>query len=181
MAVSVDAPIDVNGLVADRDKLWAEALEAYQRGEAWWLSDPKAEAMIEALEEQEARYQVDPWEQLIADYLSSRLHQPPQHPAFRVDISTVFRNAIGMEIKAAWDQAAMNRIAKILHRLGWSRKQIYIEVSVQGRTEMKRAWFYVRPPTEEELETDRRTESENGDSCACTVQAFTSGKDSAPD
>lgn len=181
VAVRVDAPIDVNGLVADRDKLWAEALEAYQRGEAWWLSDPKAEAMIEALEEQEARYQVDPWEQLIADYLSSRLHQPPQHPAFRVDISTVFRNAIGMEIKAAWDQAAMNRIAKILHRLGWSRKQIYIEVSVQGRTEMKRAWFYVRPPTEEELETDRRTESENGDSCACTVQAFTSGKDSAPD
>ncbi|MBR1032930.1 virulence-associated E family protein [Bradyrhizobium liaoningense] len=60
VAVSVDAPIDVNGLVADRDKLWAEALEAYQRGEAWWLSDPKAEAMIEALEEQEARYQVDP-------------------------------------------------------------------------------------------------------------------------
>jgi hypothetical protein len=43
-----------------------------------------------------------------------------------------------------------------MQRLCWVRKQVYIEVAVQGKTEMKRRWFYCRPPTKAELELDAR-------------------------
>jgi len=36
----------------------------------------------------------------------------------------------------------MNRVAKILQRLGWVRKQVCVGNAVQGKTEMKRRWFY---------------------------------------
>jgi predicted P-loop ATPase len=144
LAVGVESKIDVAGLRRDRDLLWAEAVEAYDSGETWWFSDPTAEAAIEALAQQEERYQLDPWEQPIADYLNSRLHQPPDHPAYRVDIATIFCKAIDLDRMSAWDQAAMTRIGKIMQRLGWVRKQV------------KRKRVYCRAPTKEELEMDAR-------------------------
>jgi predicted P-loop ATPase len=156
LAVGAEAPIDVEGLSRDRNLLWAEAVEAYNKGEPWWFTDPTTDAAVEASVQQEERYQVDPWEQSIADYLNSRLHQPPDQPAYQIDVETVFRNAIGSDHKSAWDQAAMNRIAKILQRLGWLRKQVYVEVTVQGKAEKQRKWRYCRPPTPEELEQDAR-------------------------
>jgi hypothetical protein len=108
-----------------------------------------------AKEEQEARYQADAWEPLIAHYLDTRLHQPPNSPAYRVVIEHVFKGAIGLD-ESKWDQAAMNRVARSMRRLGWMRKQVTIETAVQGKKETKRVWMYVRPPTEEELVQDAR-------------------------
>ena len=156
LAVGVESKIDVASLRRDRDLLWAEAVEAYKRGEIWWFSDPTAQAAIEAVAEQEERYQLDPWEQPIAEYLNSRLHQPPDRPAYRIDIESVFREAVNFEHKSGWDQAAMNRVAKIMQRLGWVRKQVCVEVDVQGEAEIKRRWLYCRSPTGEELEVDAR-------------------------
>ena len=124
LAVGVEGRIDVDALKRDRDLLWGEAVEAYHKGEPWWFFDPTADAAIEASAQQEERYQLDPWEPPITDYLGSRLHQPPDHPAYRVDIATVFRKAVNLEQMGAWDQAAMNRVAKIMQRLGWVRKQV---------------------------------------------------------
>jgi len=50
----------------------------------------------------------------------------------------------------------MNRVAKIMQRLGWVRKQVCVEVDVQGEAEIKRRWLYCRSPTGEELEVDAR-------------------------
>ena len=155
LAVGVESKIDVAGLKRDRDLLWAEAVEAYNSGETWWFSDPTGDAAIEASVQQEERYQLDPWEQPIADYLSSRLHQPPDYPAYRVDIGTVLHQAIKLDLNT-WDQAAMNRVAKIMLRLGWVRKQIYVETAVQGKAGKTRKWLYCRAPTQEELEMDAR-------------------------
>ena len=154
LAVGMESKIDVEGLRRDRDLLWGETVEAYKKGEVWWFSDSTSDAAIEASAQQEERYQLDPWEQPVADYLGSRLHQPPDRPAYRVDNATVFRQAVMLDHMSAWDQAAMNRVARIMQRLGWVRKQIYVETSVQGKVETKRRWFYCRPPTQEELELD---------------------------
>jgi hypothetical protein len=57
---------------------------------------------------------------------------------------------------SAWNQPAMNRVARILQRLGWVRKQVCVEEAVQGKVEVKRRWFYCRAPTPDELEMNAR-------------------------
>jgi predicted P-loop ATPase len=150
--------IDVEGLQSDRDMLWAEARVLYEAGVPWWFTEETKSGIAAAAlakEEQEARYQADAWEPLIANYLDSRLHQPPDNPAYRVVIEHVFKNAIGLD-EVKWDQAAMNRVARCMKRLGWERKQVTVEIKVQGKPQDKRVWFYVRPPTKDELVQDAR-------------------------
>jgi predicted P-loop ATPase len=150
--------IDIAALEGDRDQLFAEACVLYEAGVPWWFTaeteSGKAAAVI-ASDEQEARYQEDAWEPLIADYLDSRLHEPPDNPAYQVDVHHIFQNALDISDAGRWDQAAMNRIARCLQRLGWVRKQITIKIKVQGKKEDKRVWKYVRLPTKEEMEMDR--------------------------
>ncbi|MBR0792163.1 virulence-associated E family protein [Bradyrhizobium manausense] len=155
--------VDIEGLQRDRDMLWAEARILYEAGVAWWFTDTETgkAAAAKAEQEQEARYQAEAWEPLIADYLDSRLHRPPAHPAYRVVIEHVFKNAIGLD-EVNWDQAAMNRVARCLKRLGWTRKQVTIETTVQGKPQDKRVWMYVRAPTEDELVQDARQEEIDG-------------------
>ncbi|MCK1570022.1 hypothetical protein IVB08_40085 [Bradyrhizobium sp. 173] len=79
--------IDIEGLQRDRDMLWAEARILYEAGVAWWFTDSETgkAAAAKAELEQEGRFQADPWEPLIANYLESRLHQPhglPRVPDF---------------------------------------------------------------------------------------------------
>lgn len=159
LSVGVERPIDVAGIERDRDLLWAEARIMYEANIPWWFTNKKADvkAAAEAEIEQEARYQIDPWEQPIADYLASRLHQPPMRPAYRIDIKHVFVDGIGMDDSGRWDQTAMNRIAKIMQRLGWMRKQFTIPVVEQGETiRTKRVWKYERSATAEEATQDQR-------------------------
>nr|WP_164940473.1 VapE domain-containing protein [Bradyrhizobium zhanjiangense] len=152
--------IDVEALQRDRDLLWAEACILYEEGAPWWFTNETPSGIAAASiakDEQEARYQADPWERLIADYLDTRLHQPPSNPAYRVTVELVFRHAIGLD-EVKWDQTAMNRVARCLKRLGWERKQVTYKVTVQGKEEAKRAWMYARQPTGEELKMDARQE-----------------------
>jgi predicted P-loop ATPase len=151
--------IDIEGLQRDRNMLWAEARVLYDEGVAWWFTETtigKAAAAM-AKTEQEARYQADAWERLIADYLDSRLHQPPTNPAYQITIELVFKHAIGLD-EVKWDQTAMNRVARCMKRLGWERKQVSIKARIQGKEETKRLWMYVRPPTSEEAKQDARQE-----------------------
>ena len=61
--------IDIDALARDRDQLWAEAKHRYSSGEKWWLD---TSALVEiAAEEQAARYQGDPWEEIIGPWLAS--------------------------------------------------------------------------------------------------------------
>ncbi len=59
--------VDLAGILADRDKLWAEAVAAYRSGEKWHL---EGEAADLAREEQEKRREASPWEPTIASWIA---------------------------------------------------------------------------------------------------------------
>lgn len=101
--------IDLDALARDRDQLWAEAVGAYADGEPWW---PDADFERDHTRpEQEARYEVDAWEQAIGEWIEHR---------DRVTVLDVARSAIGIETPriGTGDQ---RRIVAILERLGWRR------------------------------------------------------------
>lgn len=146
--------IDLESLQRDRDQLWAEARVLYKQGVPWWFTEEHVDAAATAKQEQEARYQEDAWEQPISDYLESRLHRPPDDPAYRVTTTRIFKNALHIEDMSRWDQRAKNTVARCLKRLGWKKKQVRVTVTVQGKPVSKPRWFYVREPTEDEVKQD---------------------------
>jgi predicted P-loop ATPase len=67
--VAVAKPIDIDGIVRDREQMWAEAVHLDRKGERWWIEVEDAELLAAAESEQVARGQLDPWEDLIAAYI----------------------------------------------------------------------------------------------------------------
>jgi predicted P-loop ATPase len=61
--------IDVQGISADRDQLWAEAVSRYRANEPWWLSEAQER---EAKAEQSARQTEDLWDRRIQDFLNTQ-------------------------------------------------------------------------------------------------------------
>jgi predicted P-loop ATPase len=103
--------IDLQALAADRDQLFAEAVIAYQRGEPWWPTANFERLHIRA--EQDARREVDPWQEPIAAFLACRQSVTPgqvARQALRIDMPRV----------ATSD---MRRITAVLVALGWTRSE----------------------------------------------------------
>ena len=101
--------IDIEALARDRDQLWAEAKQRYSAGEKWWLDTA---ALIEiAAEEQAARYQGDPWEEVMAPWLEVRSS---------TSVSEVLEKCVSKP-QAQWTQADKNRVGRCLRALGWER------------------------------------------------------------
>jgi predicted P-loop ATPase len=117
--------IDLDGLGAARDQLWAEASALHRGGAAWWIVNPEAARIAEG--EQRARYVGDPWDDPIASYLATC--------TAAVSIEDLLTGAIGME-RSRWSQAESNRVARCLIAHGWVRFQV--------RTGDKRTWKYRR-------------------------------------
>jgi predicted P-loop ATPase len=101
--------IDVEALARDREQLWAEAKHRYSSGEKWWLD---TSALVEiAAEEQSARYQGDPWEEIIGPWLEVRSS---------ASVSEVLEKCVNKS-QAQWTQADKNRVGRCLRTLGWER------------------------------------------------------------
>jgi predicted P-loop ATPase len=101
--------IDVEALTADRDQLFAEAVEAFRAGETWW---PDAEFEREHIKpEQEARYEADPWEQAIAAYIA---------PFSRVRVTEIARDALHIDTVGKIGTGDQRRIASVLTSKGWT-------------------------------------------------------------
>jgi predicted P-loop ATPase len=101
--------IDIEALARDRDQLWAEAKQRYSAGEKWWLDTA---VLIEiAAEEQAARYQDDPWEEVMAPWLEVRSS---------TSVSEVLEKCVSKP-QAQWTQADKNRVGRCLRALGWER------------------------------------------------------------
>lgn len=67
--IKVTGEIYLDGVRAQRDQLWAEAVQAFDKGERWWL-DPDEETI---LDKTRAQYeQRDPWEDLIAGHVDGK-------------------------------------------------------------------------------------------------------------
>jgi hypothetical protein len=60
--------IDLDGLAANRDQLWAEAQALYRDGVPWWIKDRAIQVAAE--EQQQDRYQGDAWDEPIAAYVT---------------------------------------------------------------------------------------------------------------
>jgi predicted P-loop ATPase len=104
--------IDLDALQRDRDQLFAEAMQLYQDGARWW---PDKEFEVEHIKpEQEARFESDPWEEPVIDYVNG-LTTP------KITISQVAKSALGFGSDARVGTSDARRISAILERDGWKR------------------------------------------------------------
>lgn len=101
--------IDIAKLRRDRDQLWAEAVYRYQRGDVWYLDTAELEAA--AKEEQDARYEHDPWDERIKLFLASR-----QNTSISEILEVVVKKP-----RAEWTQSDHNRVARTLQYLNWEK------------------------------------------------------------
>lgn len=113
--------IDIDRLAADRDQLWAEALVGYRDDRVWWLDSP--ELINDATEEQEARYDADPWYDVVLRWIDDRES---------VTTADVLRNCI-TKPQEHWTKADQMRIAGCLRAMGFHRRRV-----------RERGWVYER-------------------------------------
>ena len=134
--------IRVDELARDRDQLWAEAVSQLRAGAAWWLDSP--ELNQEAKREQSARFESDPWDELIVPWLRNPQERYDQqgHPVApfnstveSVSVMDVLNHCIGKR-QDQWTQVDKNRIARCLRSQSWERYQF--------RAGENRDWRYRR-------------------------------------
>lgn len=130
--------LDLVGLARDRDQLWAEAFTEYLE---WERANEEAGGLLPTpwqvtqdekpmfAVEQEARYEGDVYETMIARHL---------HDMTGNEITTeqILSEVLKLEI-SKWTPAEQRRIGKALKSIGWVRKR---------RSSGAREWFYERPP-----------------------------------
>lgn len=108
---------DIARTVADRDQLWAEAVEAYRGRERWWLELNESDALTEA---QEQYQHVDPWQAHIESYINSA---PPSPDGWTVE--QLLGGALDKD-KDKQSKADEMRIGGILTRLGFVKRRIQV-------------------------------------------------------
>jgi predicted P-loop ATPase len=104
--------IDVEGLVADRDQLFAEAVHLYHSDEPWWPDRDFEREHIAP--QQEARYETDAWQDMIETYLGTQT---------QVTVGQVAKEALFIET-ARIGTADQRRISAIMERLNWKRQPV---------------------------------------------------------
>jgi predicted P-loop ATPase len=104
--------IDIDGLSEIRDQLWAEARDRYIAGECRYLDTPELNQT--ANKEQTARYQPDPWHELIIEWLGWRID---------ISVNEILRDALKIT-EDRLEQRDMNRVARCLRAMGWERYQL---------------------------------------------------------
>jgi predicted P-loop ATPase len=104
--------IDMDGLTADRDQLFAEAVYLYHSGEPWWPDRDFERAHIAP--QQEARYETDAWQDMIETYLARQT---------QVTVGQVAKEALLIEA-AKIGTADQRRISAIMERLDWKRQPV---------------------------------------------------------
>jgi putative DNA primase/helicase len=126
---------DKDELRADRDQIWAEAVELYRRGEAWF---PLPDELEMFAAEQERRMIRDAFEEKIRDWLE----QPDGGGALRkrATMSAILGGALGLDA-GRWTRAEQTRVGQVMSRItGWAHRQVRV---VEGQRE-RREWVYVR-------------------------------------
>jgi putative DNA primase/helicase len=131
--VKLGGEVDLEGLRAAGEQLWAEAFARYSRGEAWHIEDRAILAGLEAA--QEERFAADPWETALRLKLEDQ--DPVEIPYAEKGVSTdESLTLLGIDVAKRTKTDAM-RVAAVLKRLGWERKQ------TRGKQNWKqREWRY---------------------------------------
>jgi len=103
--------IDSERLSAERDQLWAEAVNGYQHGEQWWLDEDSTGAH----EQNAEQFRVsDPWEPSIAQWIAI-------NHATTYQTAHLLQQALGLELRSI-GQREQVRAAAIMTRLGFERR-----------------------------------------------------------
>lgn len=101
--------MDLESIARDRAQLFAEAFELYKSGASWWQVPSE-----EARAEQEARRKIDPWEDVIGNWLGlPRICD--------VTSQVIARDALELSIQGL-EQRQMMRIAACMKALGYENK-----------------------------------------------------------
>jgi predicted P-loop ATPase len=137
--------IKIAELARDRDQLWAEARERFCARDTWWLD--KQHLIESAAKEAQARYEGDPWDDLITEWLKdpTERRDASGHPVTplrsspeSVTVPDILVHCIG-KLPSMWSQADQSRVGRSLTAKGWRRKQ--------KRAGDEREWRYFPPVT----------------------------------
>lgn len=141
--VACGTQINIEGLKADRDMLFAEAYWKLQGGVRWWPTKEEERRLI--FPEQDDRVIQDMWMEPIRHYLDgvdSAGKPTLSLPKNRVTTYDVFVNGLKGDIaKATSSKSEQTRIGTCLKKLGWLHKR--------STKKGDRSYYYVRPGTEE--------------------------------
>lgn len=108
---------DVTWIVKNRDQLWAEASAREIAGESIRLHESLWAA---AAEQQEARQEIDPYEDVIKNVILAQ----PQYQDGKTRIATLaIWEALGIPVERR-DRYGANRISEIMQRLGFARSRV---------------------------------------------------------
>lgn len=116
--------IDIEGIRAEREQLWAEAVDAFRSDIPWWITDP--EIVAAAKDQQFDRLQTDPWDEILDDWVFGKS---------RVTTKDALLEAIRMT-PDKMGRAEEMRIANYLKSRNWER------VRDGGRDD--RRWFWAK-------------------------------------
>jgi predicted P-loop ATPase len=103
--------VNLDGLLEDRDQLFAEAVELYRRGVEWWPGKRFEHQHIAP--EQAARYEADAWEEPIRAHLEG---------VERTTLASVATGALGLTVGRV-GTTDQRRIAGIMTALGWTQQR----------------------------------------------------------
>lgn len=114
--------IDLERLERDRAQLFAEALHLYQSGAIWWPTAEQQQALF--MPEQDARFEADPWESYVAQYLQEESKAAEaEGKECRVTLANI-ATCRGINLEVSRTTTRENRrIVAILQRLGWIPKR----------------------------------------------------------
>jgi putative DNA primase/helicase len=138
--------IKIPELARDRDQLWAEARERFRANCTWWFDTQELETC--AAQEVQARYEPDPWDELISDWLKGpRAGLDPDgcpvstitSTTDSVTVTEILIHCLGKR-PDTWVQSDQNRVGRALIAKGWKRVLKRIPES-----EGKREWRYRSP------------------------------------
>ena len=101
--------IDLAGLSAARDKLWAAACHAYDAGETYWLTD---DLMLIASQQAEARLEQDPWVEIVLEKLGH---------LSEVSIKEAFESCFPEVDTERLTTSSARRMSKVLTLAKWSK------------------------------------------------------------
>lgn len=116
--------IDLPGLEADRDQLWAEAVALYKAGEKWWLTKDEAE-MAERVAS--AYVKVSHYEEPILKWL---LGIKPSARPLTVTVGQVASQALGMTVERM-QHGAFVEIGFALKRLNFRKQRVRVAGTLQ--------------------------------------------------
>jgi predicted P-loop ATPase len=121
--------VDIAGITAQRDQLWAEAVTLFREGYPWW------QLPADAVEQQEERFSEDSWQGIIQRWLAGRMMDsayPPRiapagdgTPVAWVTTAELLSWALGIDVGKHGKPEQM-RVAAIMRRLRWEHDRVMV-------------------------------------------------------